>query len=550
MRRRPSSSSRAPSAGSGKAAAPDTGPTSVLVSILTSSSPDLLALCYESVAASVTAVKAKKYSYTVRVIVNSTDHAHYAAVRAIVPASVSVVRTESNGRPGKGHNSVLENFRSSPGYQYCVLVDGDDFLYPRALARLESYLAYGPDVLLLAFHDKLTSARAEHEACVPHFSVKDKLVWFYNLTDATIGQWYESKSISPFKHDATELNTPARPLVFSRRALDFDLAYDENARLYDDFVVCCKCLERSVLGDLRVFGVVDSHVYLYNRTTPTSASARFGAEQRAEENENFRASLHGKFLAIQDWAARLRDLRLLELSQVDEPDHIAVKYRFVEWLAGRMDHLSPTVVPCDNARVVATWARDHGLPSIDAEMESIYRARCARSFPLAITVCAGPRDVEALAHTLDRTARLAEKCFVVASGDDAAVFASRVAVPSNVWFVHRVEDALIGIDDGTMVLSVGADVCLPPGLISLVPERLDPDAVYVANSDSFCVYAHDGSQGAETERTERPERPEGHEGTERTERPERPEGHEGTERPPKRRVVLTAVVSRLEDPVL
>lgn len=413
---------------------------------------------------------------------------------------------------------MLENFRSSPGYKYCVLVDGDDFLYPRALARLESYLAYEPDVLLLAFHDKITSARAEHEACVPHFSVKDKLVWFYNLTDATIGQWYESKSISPFKHDATELNTPARPLVFSRRALDFDLAYDENARLYDDFVVCCKCLERSVLGDLRVFGVVDSHVYLYNRTTPDSATARFcaeRAEQREEENANFRASVRGKFLAIQDWAARLRDLRLLELSQVDERDNITVKYRFVEWLAGRMDYLPPTVVPCDNASVVATWAREHGLPAIEAEMEHIYQARCARSFPLAITVCAGPRDVEALAHTLERTARHAEKCVVVASGEDAAMFASRCAVPSNARFVHSVEDALIGVVDGTMVLSVGADVLLPPGLISLVPERLDPDAVYVATEcDSLCVYAHAARDM------------------------------------PKRRVVLTAVVSRLDDPVV
>ena len=533
MRRRPSSSSSSRGAGLGKAPAPATGPASVLVSILTSSRPDLLALSYESVAASVaasgveSASKSQKYSYTVRVIVNSTDQGHYAVVRAIVPASVSVVRTESNGRPGKGHNSVLENFRSSPGYKYCVLVDGDDFLYPRALARLESYLAYEPDVLLLAFHDKLTSARAEHEACVPHFSVKDKLVWFYNLTDATIGQWYESKSISPFKHEATELNTPARPLVFSRRALDFDLAYDENARLYDDFVVCCKCLERSVLGDLRVFGVVDSHVYLYNRTTPDSATARFGAEraeQRAEENANFRASVRGKFLAIQDWAARLRDLRLLELSQVDERDHIAVKYRFVEWLAGRMDHLPPTVVPCDNARVVATWAREHGLPSIEAEMEQIYQARCARSFPLAITVCTVPRDVEALAHTLERTARLAEKCVVVASGEDAATFASRFAVPSNARFVHRVEDALLGVVDGTMVLSVGADVLLPHGLISLVPERLDPDAVYVATEcDSLCVYAHAAS--AEPDRPDRPDRP-------------------------KRRVVLTAVVSRLDDPAV
>ena len=466
----------------------------VLVSILTSSRADLAALCYESVAASVAAAKGA-YEYTVRVVVNSTDHGHCAAVRAVVPAPVSVVRTESNGRPGKGHNSVIEDFRRSPEYRYCVLVDGDDFLYPRALARIESYLAYEPDVLLLAFHDKLTASRQEHEKCVPHFSMKDKLVWFYNLTDVTVPRWYEAKSMSPFAHDATELNTPARPLVFSRRSLDFDLAYDESARLYDDFVVCCKCLERSVLGELRVFGVVDSHVYLYNMTTPESATASFaGPERRAEENANFRASLRGKFLAIKDWAARIRGLRLLELGQADEPDHIATKYRFVEWLANKMDYLPATVVPCDNALVVVDHARTNGLPEIEAEVAEIYASRCARALPLAVTVCSEPGDSAALAHALERTSRLVGSMVVVASEDDAvatAMFAYGGA-PANARLVHDLRD--VGIEEGTVVMTVGPGVYLPLGLGALLPERLDSDAAYVAaGCNAFCVYTHKGA---------------------------------------------------------
>jgi hypothetical protein len=448
-------------------------------------------MCYESVAASI-AGTGGAWAYTVRVVVNSTNEAHFAAVRAAVPASVSVVRTESNGRPGKGHNSVLETFRRSPEYAYLVMVDGDDFLYPRALSRLEAYLAYEPDVLLLAFHDKLAVARTERDRLVPHFSMRDRLVWFYNLTDVTVPMWYRAKSKDPFAHEATELNTPARPLVFSRRSLAFDLAYDETARLYDDFVVCCKCLERSVLGDLRVFGVVDSHVYLYNTTTPGSATSSFSDEHRAEENAAFRAGLRGKFLAIKDWAARLRDLRMLEIGQADEPDHLETKYRFVERLAGRMDRLPATVAPCGNALVVAEHARTSSLrreeaERIEAELVRLHAERCANVRPIvAVVVCVRPGDSTALAHTLERTARLVDSVVVAASDDDAvarAIFAYGGA-PANARLVRETR-----LDEGTTVMAVAPTVYVPLDVHALLPARLEPDAVYVATDrDAVCVY--------------------------------------------------------------
>ena len=280
----------------------------VLISILTSGKIDLLLLCYESVTkqelacavGAEGAAGAPKYTYDVVVVVNSTDAGYAETVRALLPG-VEVVVTESNGRPGKGHNSVLTNFRrrafGAEKYDYCLLVDGDDFLYPRALSRLEYYLDYEPDVLLLTFHDKLCRERSDADAGVPHFSIDDRAVWFYNLTDVTVPRWYEAKGTCPFGRDVTDLNTAARPLVFSRRALDFDLAYDEDMALFDDFVVFCKCLERSVLGDLRVFGVVDSHVYLYNTTSESATSRFFGKdgpkEAKEAENARFRLSVRG-----------------------------------------------------------------------------------------------------------------------------------------------------------------------------------------------------------------------------------------------------------------
>ena len=480
----------------------------VLISILTSGKPDLLVLCYESVtkqergncangadgADGAQGPDGAKYTYDVVVVVNSTDPAYADTVRALVPG-VEVVVTESNGRPGKGHNSVLTNFRkrcdNHDYYDYCLLVDGDDFLYPRALSRIERYLDYEPDVLLLTFHDKLGRDRSDAYAGVPHFSIDDRAVWFYNLTDVTVPRWYEAKGTCPFGRDVTDLNTAARPLVFSRRALDFDLAYDENMALFDDFVVFCKCLERSVLGDLRVFGVVDSHLYLYN-TTSESATSRFfgpiettGAEERLRakeaENAQFRLSVRGKFLAIRRWD--LRALRLLELGQDDEPDNIVTKYRFVSSIVPRM-RLPRTVVPCDNAEVVAKHAM-RACPVIAREMEVIRESRNAREKPDAITVCVG-ESWRVLAHTLDRNAAHFRTWYVIARPDDRATAALLAHAPPNVKSCCGPNDKdQRRCSTGRTVVTIDPGVYLPRNFLGLIPSSQGATATYTA---SECVY--------------------------------------------------------------
>jgi glycosyltransferase involved in cell wall biosynthesis len=454
----------------------------VLVSILTSGKPDLLALCYASVTQQERGTGA--VTYDVVVVVNSTDAGYAETVRNLLPG-VEVVVTDSNGRPGKGHNSVLANFRdgaSSARHDYCVLVDGDDFLYPRALRRIERYLAYEPDVLLLTFHDKLSPARAEHEAGVPHFSMDDSAVWFYNLTDVTVPRWYETKgsfASCPFGRDVTGLNTPARPLVFSRRALAFDLAYDENMLLFDDFVVFCKCLERAVLGDLRVFGVVDSHLYLYNTTSDSATSRFFGTGPRDDENARFRASVRGRFLAIRGWD--LRALRLLELGQDDEPDNIVAKHRFVRDLVPKMG-LTASIMPCDNADAVANHARRSGAPGIAREMELILESRReSMDLPVAITVCVGDSDL--LALTLAQNAPNFSTWYVISRPDDEGTAALLARAPPN---VRRVVDTKVpcAVGEG-VVVTIEPGVFLPRNFLCLIPSRPEPGTVYVASEHVF-----------------------------------------------------------------
>jgi hypothetical protein len=351
----------------------------LLFSILTSSKPELLKLCYESVKNQEGILD---FEYDIVVIVNTKNTEYINQVREVLPVGVNIKETESNGRPGKGHNSVLENFKNSEEYDYCAIVDGDDFLYPRALTRLQQYLKYNPDILLINFHDKIQAIVPPEEHNVPYFSIQNKAVLFYNLTDVTIKAWYNNKgSLNPFNTDINHLNTVARPFVFSRKSLEYDIYYDENMKLYDDFIVFMKCFELSLLGNLKVYGIVDSHIYLYNLFSQNSATVKYfdmtdpeSEIERINENNNFVNSLKNKFLLIKSWD--LTKFPLLELGQIDEQDNLLAKYKYVDQLLVKID--LPPIESCDNIELVTRFCEENRHTIIKEELKqiSLLRQQC------------------------------------------------------------------------------------------------------------------------------------------------------------------------------
>lgn len=331
----------------------------ILAAILTSSKPDLVKLCYDSVRHQ---FRPFDFEYDIVVIVNSLNPNHIEDVRAILPKYVIIHETESNGKPGKGHNSVLRYFQSKPEYDYCVIIDGDDFLYPRAFMRLQHYLRYEPDMLFIAFHDILQPTLTQENRNVPFVSFHNTCYLSYNIDAVTINEWHKIKgAIHPFQRDINHMNTVARPFVFSRKSLDFDIYYDENMQLYDDFIVVLKAFEQHVLGNLRVFTMVESNIYLYNTTTQDAASKKYfsseNEEMRVIENENYQKSIRSKFLALRRWD--LTKMPLLELGQNNEPDDFLVKCKFVKEVATKLN-MPRTVPQEDNMDIVMKYCKENG----------------------------------------------------------------------------------------------------------------------------------------------------------------------------------------------
>ncbi len=348
-----------------------------LISILTSSKPDLARLCYDSIQHQIDPIQD-----SIVVIVNSTNKHHIDDIKQLMPINTNIQETESNGSPGKGHNSVLHYFQTQLEYEYCILVDGDDFLYPRALTRLTHYLKYEPDILMIAFHDILQSHIPSNSNGYnfPYISFQNKCCLSYNIDEITINQWYNVKgALNPFKSNINHMNTIARPFVFSRKSLQYDILYDENMKLYDDYIVVLKCFEQSLLGNLRVFSMIDTNIYLYNSTSLDAATKRYFLEENSElqniENEHYQKSIRNRFLTLKSWD--LKKMPLLQLGQNSEPDDFLVKCKFVDNLSKHI-RVQSMVPQQDNMDIILQYCKENGntvfYDDLIQTLEWIYRA--------------------------------------------------------------------------------------------------------------------------------------------------------------------------------
>ena len=124
--------------------------TKLLITLLTSSNIDYLKPTYNSVKNQMEC----NIDFKIIIVVNTLNKDYYSQVNNYF-IEVEVIKTESNGYPGKGHNSLFEIFNQYTNYEYLLPLDGDDFLYPCALRKLEIYLNYKPDILMLPFTDNI-----------------------------------------------------------------------------------------------------------------------------------------------------------------------------------------------------------------------------------------------------------------------------------------------------------------------------------------------------------------------------------------------------------
>jgi hypothetical protein len=85
-------------------------------------------------------------------------------------------------------------------------------------------------------------------------------------------------------------------------------------------------------------------------------------------------SLKNKFLLIKSWD--LTKFPLLELGQIDEPDNLLAKYKYVDQLLVKID--LPPIESCDNIELVTRFCEENRHTIIKEELKqiSLLRQQC------------------------------------------------------------------------------------------------------------------------------------------------------------------------------
>jgi hypothetical protein len=249
--------------------------TKYLLTILCSNNIELLKISFES------AINQINYSnYDIFIVINTLNENFYKEVINFYkenkhPKLKKIIRSESNGKPGKGHNSLLDIFKVELDYEYLLILDGDDFYYPCALERINFLNEhYNFDSLFLVGNSKIfKNKEEEHEKNTNECSTNE----YYNLnTKYTISKYENIGGIG--KDFNNIIATPFRLISTNRKILErYNKLFDENMKLYDDYyqyLLIYKLLEENnfVSKDIKIKLINDSYIYLYNKFNECSLS--------------------------------------------------------------------------------------------------------------------------------------------------------------------------------------------------------------------------------------------------------------------------------------
>ena len=283
-----------------------------LVLILTSSKIKLLRRCLDSVLKQ----RPVNFEYDIKIIVNTLNESYYGKVlETINDEDVEIIRTESNGHPGMGHNSCLTVFNKFEEYSHMSMIDGDDMLYPTALQQYEKILNKEPelDLLHLMLNDRVHFDNKENYNYIP-LKFNYKLISSFTANE---NWWAYQGTNSPLTNKLQDTKTPSRILLVSRGVFKATLPirYSEKLTLYDDFVTFFSFYEAELKGEIKTFATSDTNIYLYNSLNDNSASYNFKEKDREEKLFHEEISIYTKSIN-HEW--QIKELPFIKSSQPDD----------------------------------------------------------------------------------------------------------------------------------------------------------------------------------------------------------------------------------------
>jgi len=216
--------------------------------------------------------------YEIMIIVNTLNEEFYQDVmyefgKNNYTKLRKIIRTESNGSPGKGHNSVLKTFYKDYRYDNLIMLDGDDFLFPNAIQRINNVLiTENSDVISLYGNTKIIMDTANYHKLKNQTddSISTYHLQFYYNVD-------ECKKIYRLNEEFnTTLATPGRLICINRKLLSkYIQLYDERMYIYDDFMTTVLLYKEDNNPAFTITHISEPYIYLYNAVNEESVSYKY-----------------------------------------------------------------------------------------------------------------------------------------------------------------------------------------------------------------------------------------------------------------------------------
>lgn len=248
----------------------------LLVTLLTSNDIDRLSRLVDSFLFQ----KPNNYFSDVRciIVVNTLNDSYYQEVLN-KKFPFPVIRTESNGRPGKGKNSCLDLFLDSD-FDFISQIDGDDILYPTYIQSLGEHLSRFPctDILGIIPMDVITHDKNILGHRVDFNNKVFGGVWGISLIHPSFNTPGPGRSYmwdDPLPQSADFI------ILQSRKSAQIKM--NETMGVGEDHLYSLQLLSEHQKGNLCYFHTMSSDMFIIDRTTEDSVQKIYPQHEHVDE---------------------------------------------------------------------------------------------------------------------------------------------------------------------------------------------------------------------------------------------------------------------------
>lgn len=232
------------------------------------------------------------FDYDILVVTNSLkEEYHGEVVDAFKEAElfdhpkIKIVKTDSNGTNGRGHNSLIELFRERKEYSHLLYLDSDDFYYPFAFKGISKLLEEEPfDILncigVIGLKDSnsprgyVDGGQGCDELNMFPNKERDRVQLKENLWLWTSA--HKRYDIFPWLYwNGVQCPGGERTVCISRYAVEQNIEWIEGRTAdgpleCDDYGHMINCLYNHVKGKVRFVNTDCNDIYIYDQTNLTS----------------------------------------------------------------------------------------------------------------------------------------------------------------------------------------------------------------------------------------------------------------------------------------